>query len=155
MSCDKYLEEKRLIMKAASEKKLTIFVGAGVSLDSGMPGWEEAVKEIGKCLGLNPISDADILKIPQYYYNQRGKKDYVELMRKIFKYGENLNISDTHKKIMEFDVETIVTTNYDHLLEKALRENGEFVNVVSKDIDIPYMKAGKKIIKMHGDFEKK
>lgn len=54
---------------------------------------------------------------------------------------------------MQFDAETIITTNYDHLIEQAAEENGEFLQVVSQDLDLPYRKAGKELIKMHGDFE--
>lgn len=51
-----------------------------------------------------------------------------------------------------FDADTIITTNYDHLLEQAAEESGKILHVVAKDAELPYAK-GKKIIKMHGDFE--
>ena len=52
-----------------------------------------------------------------------------------------------------FDLMQIrLTTNYDHLLEQAAEESGKILHVVAKDAELPYAK-GKKIIKMHGDFE--
>ena len=49
--------------------------------------------------------------------------------------------------------DTIITTNYDHLIEQSAEDNGVFLQVISQDIDLPYRKAGKELIKMHGDFE--
>lgn len=115
-----------------------------------MPSWAEAINEIKAHLG---IHQGDFLKIPQYYYNERGKKEYTALMRKIFKYGKPLSTSTIHKKIMQFNVSTIITTNYDHLIEQAAEENAEIRQVISCDSDIPYKTANKELIKMHGDFE--
>ena len=41
-----YDEERRLIQQAEREKRLVFFIGAGVSIASGMPLWSEAVAEI-------------------------------------------------------------------------------------------------------------
>lgn len=145
-----YEESKRIIKEAQENKKLVLFVGAGASISSGMPSWSEAISKIKTHLG---IQQEDFLKIPQYYYNERGKKEYTALMRKIFKYGKPLSTSLIHKKIMQFNASTIITTNYDHLIEQAAEENAEVRQVISCDNDIPYKTANKELIKMHGDFE--
>ena len=49
-----------------------------------MPSWSEAITDIAKKLGISE-DDLDYMKIPQFYYNARGKKEYVELMRHIFR----------------------------------------------------------------------
>lgn len=147
-----YEETFRILKGAKNENRLVLFVGAGASVDSGMPLWSEAIDTISKALGLQGKND-DVLKIPQYYYNSRGKKEYNELMRKIFKYGEELNTTDLHKAIIGLGTHTIITTNYDHLIEKAAQENGEVMQVISQDIDLPYLRSGRQLIKIHGDFE--
>lgn len=111
-----YEESKRIIKEAQANNKLVLFVGAGASIDSKMPSWKEAIGKVKKRLG---IKENDYLKIPQYYYDARGKKEYTALMRKIFKYGQPLSTSTVHKKIMQFNASTIITTNYDHLIEQA------------------------------------
>lgn len=148
---NKYAESKRLIQQAMREKQLVLFVGAGASVSAGMPLWKEAVGIIAKRLGIS--ADVDTLVIPQYYYNARGKKEYTQLMREIFRYKEELLPQPVHEKIMRFNTDTIITTNYDHLIERAAENNREFIQVISKDNDLPYRKAGKELIKMHGDFE--
>lgn len=145
-----YEESKRIIREAQVNNKLVLFVGAGVSIDSGMPSWKSAIDEVKHRLG---IEEDDYLKIPQYYYDARGKKEYTALMRKIFKYGKLLPIKTVHRKIMQFNASTIITTNYDHLIEQAAEENAEVRQVISCDSDLPYETASKELIKMHGDFE--
>lgn len=147
-----YAEEIRLLREAMLNKKLVVFVGSGTSLDAGMPSWSGAVKNIANKLGI-PENEIDNLKIPQFYYNSRGKKEYVELMRKIFRFNDDLDVQEIHRNIIKMNAKTIITTNYDCLLEKAAAENSEFIQVISQDRDLPYKTAGKELIKMHGDFE--
>ena len=74
-------------------------------------------------------------------------------MREIFRYQEDLDPQPVHDKIIAFNTDTIITTNYDHLIEAAAEKNREFIQVISADVDLPYRKAGKELIKIHGDFE--
>lgn len=147
----KYSEDKRLIRQARDEKQLVLFVGSGASVDAGMPLWKDAIKVIADRLGI--ADNLDYLKVPQYYYNSRGKKEYTQLMREVFHDKEELAPQPLHDRIIKFNTDTIITTNYDHLIEQAAEKNREFIRVISKDTDLPYRKSGKELIKMHGDFE--
>ena len=149
----KYAETKRQIRNAMLERQIVLFVGAGASVDAGMPLWPQTISQIAEKLNLADAGNFDNLIIPQYYYNARGGKEYTQLMREIFKYHDRLYPVEVHKAIMQFGAATIITTNYDHLLEQAAEDNGEFLQVISQDSDLPYRKAGKELIKMHGDFE--
>ena len=148
-----YTEEKRILQNALNEGKLIIFVGAGVSVPSGMPLWKDALKPFQTGLGINDTNAYDNLRIPQMYYNARGQKEYVDLARKVFRYGENLIPNRIHDCIMKMNVNQIITTNYDHLLEEAALKHNRIYKVLSKDEDIPYASGNRRIIKMHGDFE--
>lgn len=149
-----YNETRRIIREAKSNGQLVLFVGAGASVDPGMPLWGQAIEQIASKL---PLTDKDKpydpLKIPQYYYNFRGKKEYTQLMREIFRYGVSLQTTLLHKKLIECQADTIITTNYDHLIEHAAEENAEVRYVISKDADLPYKNSSRELIKMHGDFE--
>lgn len=147
-----YKEIKRIINDAMNNEQLVLFVGAGVSVDAGIPLWKDAITKIANKMPLSNNQN-DNLKIPQYYYNIHGKKEYNQLMRDVFKYGENLTPTKLHERILDFKANTIVTTNYDHLLERAAERRGEFIRVISQDIDMPYRKSNRELIKMHGDFE--
>ena len=147
-----YNESKRIITQAKNDHQLVTFVGAGASIASGMPSWGQAVKNIANRLSIYD-KDLDYLRIPQYYYNARGKKEYTQLMREIFRHGDYLPKHEIHDRVIEFDTETIITTNYDHLIEHAAEDSSQILSVVSKDTDLPYRHGGKELIKMHGDFE--
>ena len=147
-----YAESKKIITEARNDGQLVIFIGAGASICSGMPAWPQAIKEIASHLGISD-EKLDFLRIPQYYFNARGKKEYTQLMRKIFHHGDFLLKHEIHDRIIEFNTNTIITTNYDNLIEKAAEDNSEVIFVVSKDTDLPYRKGGKELIKIHGDFE--
>ena len=147
-----YIEAKKIITEARKDGQLVIFVGAGASISSGMPTWSQAIREIASHLGIDD-KELNFLRIPQYYFNARGKKEYTQLMRKIFRYADFLQKHEIHDRIIEFNTHTIITTNYDSLIEKAAEDNSEIICVVSKDADLPYRKAGKELLKIHGDFE--
>lgn len=146
-----YEESRRLIRKAMIEHNLVLFVGSGTALDAGMPSWGNAVSRIASRLGMQ-VDASNMLKIPQYYFDARGKKDYTALMRQIFKYNIPLQPQHIHEQMIAFDTDIIVTTNYDHLIEAAAEKSGQIFHVVSRDAELPY-KHGKELIKMHGDFE--
>lgn len=158
---DIYEEEKRLIKEAENSNRLVIFVGAGTSIPSGIPSWSKAIGAIRERIddseddaNKNEVKNSDdFFKIPQYYYNEHGKNNYVALMRKIFKHQKNLSPLKLHEKILNFRVKYIITTNYDNLLKEAADANQQVIDVVAQDSDLAYGFADKKIIKMHGDFD--
>lgn len=75
----RYSEAKRIIVEAQRDGQLVLFVGAGASISAGMPSWKESVLRIAELLEIEnkEITPDDYLKIPQYYYNVRDKKEYV------------------------------------------------------------------------------
>lgn len=145
-------ESIHILHDAYISKKLILFIGSGVDHDSDLPLWNDAVKVFCKHMNISP-DGVDNLKIPQLYYNSRGKKEYVELCREIFGHGRELHANKLHNKIIEFNVDTLITTNYTDILGQELRNRGRFYKTICQDKDLPYVKNENLIIKMHGDFE--
>jgi len=144
-------ESRRIIKQAMLDDKLVVFVGAGASVNSGIPLWGDAVRKMREHLGKTSLSENEYLKVPQYYFNARGEKEYVELMRSIFNFDDK-KLNEVHKLIVELAPNSVITTNYDDFIERAFWERGEFLEVVERDSDIPYAKSNRLIIKMHGGF---
>lgn len=152
---DYFLDTSIKKIKEASENnKLVAFVGAGVSANSGMPTWNELIKEFAKDLGEFDVDKSPDLymKIPQYYFNERGEKEYFEKLNEVF-LKKKYKLNPIHKEIFKLKPTHIITTNYDTLLEEAAIEEGQFFHTVKHDLDLPYDNFNKTIIKMHGDFE--
>lgn len=138
-------ESKRLIKKAINNNKLVIFVGAGISRNSGYPSWEELVKNIAQKIGYDSekLTNDDYLKIPQYYYNSRKEKEYNELIEEFFDI-KNPEPNLLHSAILNLNTYHIVTTNYDDLIEtyiKALISSHVilFVGYSINDINVKYI----------------
>ncbi|MDH2474371.1 SIR2 family protein [Clostridium perfringens] len=148
-------ESKRIINKAARNNKLVVFVGAGVSMNSGYPSWQELIKDFADGLGydMKESSFDELLRIPQYYYNARKEKEYYDVIYNKFNIKSEPN--KIHDLILELNPAHIITTNYDDLIERAANSKGMFYDVVSKDSDLAYSVNNKMIIKMHGDLKNK
>ena len=68
-------ESKRIIQNSSKNNKLIIFVGAGISANSGIPMWKNIIEKIKRKIDISN-EENDYLKIAQYYYNSRDKKEY-------------------------------------------------------------------------------
>ncbi len=144
------------IKEASKNNKLIIFVGAGISANSGIPNWGSLIEEMAHDLGYKEknISSDLFLKIPQYYFNERGEKEYYDKLTKIF-LSKKFKVNAIHKEVFKLNPTHLITTNYDTLLEEASLENGKFFHTVKQNSDLPYGNFNNMIIKMHGDFEHK
>lgn len=149
---DFYSEDFRRLNKSMLEQKLVVFVGAGVSMGSGLLSWNGLTNEIKKTLGDTSFTQNDNTIIPQLYYNSRGKKEYIELIKDLL-FNSDIKPNIIHDKIVKLKPRYVITTNYDNLIEKAFYNNGEFLDVVERDSDLPYVQSDRMIIKMHGGFK--
>lgn len=144
------------IIEAARANKLILFVGAGISKDSGYPLWGEVIKSFGDDLyGEENNYELDYLKIPQYYYNTFGKIRYEEKILESLCTKEISGPNPIHKVIDRIAPKHIITTNYDTLLEDQLNSGITKYEVIKKDSDVPNSKLGNFIIKMHGDLSER
>ena len=57
-----YTESRRLIKQAILDDKLVVFVGAGISANSGIPLWGDAIRKILEHLDNSSLSDSEHLE---------------------------------------------------------------------------------------------
>jgi hypothetical protein len=148
------------IRQAMDNNKLVIFVGAGVSANSKCPSWSELIERFADELGIPQIerntSIEYFLKIPQYYFIERGEKEYFDIINDVFNNPNNIPTPNSINKILfELNPSTIITTNFDELIEKTLELEGRYYTVISQDKDLPYSLNENLVIKMHGDVKLK
>lgn len=157
MSMDKiYLDSIKKIQRAIQDDKLCLFVGAGISVNSGAPKYYDIIDRFAKDLGYkkekDDYSQDEYLKIPQYYFNEKGEDEYLKKLNDIFKNIDNFKLNEIHKFIFNsLKPKYIITTNYDNLLEK---EAPKYYDIVKENEDISNIHSKNVIIKMHGDFSK-
>lgn len=140
------------IQKARSNNKLAVFVGAGVSNNSGIPTWGKLLDAFKAELGDFAKDESDSLKIAQYYFNLRGKKEYLEKVKEVLKHGQ-VSYNPIHDAILDLEPSHIITTNYDDLIEQALMPRNLQYHIVRKDSDLPYIQTDRLVVKMHGDYD--
>lgn len=140
------------IQDASKQGRLVIFVGSGVSANSGVPMWKELIDEFKKELPEELDNETDYLKIAELYKNSRGHKEYMDKVKNVLKYRSTLP-NPIHKAILDLKPCHIITTNYDDLIEQSLEKTFSPYDIVKKDTDLPNMQYPNAIIKMHGDFD--
>ena len=151
------------IQKAIEHNKLVVFVGAGVSKNSGIPLWQELVQELAQELGLKSVANYsdgsdfwggdDYLKIPQYYFNEREEKEYLDKIKEVL--NRDVSPNEIHDIIFDLNPAHIVTTNYDNLLEKEynIKQTDKRYEKVANDEELSSASMSNYIIKMHGEFD--
>ena len=128
-----------------------LFVGAGLSVDAGAPNWDAFIDVLRSALD-PPTSESDPLLVAQFYRNQFGDHRLHSLLRQTL-CQPAIRFSESHKIISTLPITAFCTTNYDTLLEDALRASGKSVHVISTDRELAYWNESREtqILKLHGD----
>lgn len=158
------------LKEALAENRASIFVGAGASVDSGLPTWAGLLGEMINEVESQPGCDTSFISDARMLLTDKAKWTLLAqiLKREMgFHFGDFIGRrfadkttkpNDVHKAIVETPWKTIVTTNYDRLLEKS------FIEIGGDDADIPtltyssaskiassYCRNNRFILKAHGD----
>ena len=139
------------IKEASKQGRLVVFVGAGVSNNSGVPTWIELIGEMKASCGAD--NETDDLKIAQLFKDARGEKEYMDKVKEVLKHNK-ISPTPIHKSILELNPCHIITTNYDDLLEQEINREFKQFDIIREDKDIPNISYPNSLIKMHGDFSK-
>ena len=139
------------IQRASRENRLVIFVGAGVSMNSSVPSWNQLINRMKAELPNEFSEETDALKIAQIYKDSRGHKEYMDKVKDILLYNKAVP-NPLHKSILALNPCHIITTNYDDLIEQELSKEFLQYHIILEDKDIPQMACPNTLIKMHGDY---
>lgn len=130
-----------------------LFVGAGLSFDSGMPSWKKLLQTPAESIGMDVEREEDLVTLAQYYINE-SHDARTKINRELKSQFSNLSkVNNNQKIIARFPVDTIWTTNYDNLLERAFERNGKICDVKRNKNDFTSSPKNSSVTfyKMHGD----
>ncbi|WP_407792371.1 SIR2 family protein [Pigmentiphaga litoralis] len=139
--------------------KLMLFVGAGVSLNVGLPSWSALIGHIAEELGYDPTIFAtygNYLALAEFYKKKKGSLGALRswMDREWHKPETDIGKSDIHRLITEGNFPMIYTTNYDRWLEYAHDKFNVKYDKVASMADLVSVTNGRRqIIKFHGDFD--
>ncbi|HAV90666.1 MAG TPA: hypothetical protein DCW44_05285 [Eubacterium sp.] len=142
---DKYVKEIK-------DNSAALFLGAGFSKSSGFVDWKSLLKDIADDLGLDVEKEDDLVSLAQYCYNKNGNRSVINDV--IFEeFTKEKNIDENHRIIARLPIFTYWTTNYDSLIEDALKEGNRITDVKSNIKQLSLTKPHRDAIvyKMHGD----
>ncbi|MEJ1382035.1 MAG: SIR2 family protein [Candidatus Sedimenticola sp. (ex Thyasira tokunagai)] len=99
------------------------FVGAGISASARFPSWKEHLREQGRTAGMDPAHIEALLSAGAYeaiieqIEHEKGIDVFAQEIRDVF--SRTHAIPETVWRISELFKDTVITTNYDRLLELA------------------------------------
>lgn len=160
---ESYRNNIKELAKLISQKKVMLFIGAGISASIGLPSWNTLIGELGKADGY----DADVFSeygdnmlLAEYSAGRGSELQNIFLNKWDIDKNPGLKTelekSEIYKYIMELDCPVIYTTNFDHMIEEYYKlkkqEPHKIVRIDHFDSDED---SYPRIMKFHGDTEDK
>ncbi len=137
--------------RAINDHDAAVFAGAGLSVPAGFKTWPALLADVASDLGLEIDRETDLLALAQFHVNERRVRSRLnQLLSDEFSGGEP---TDNHRLIASLPIETVWTTNYDHLIEKAFELAGKRYDAKVTVPNLATTVRGRDvtIYKMHGD----
>jgi len=140
--------------RALDARDAALFVGAGVSQGAGYPGWPGLLADFAKDLNLEIERETDLVSLAQFHVNQHRVRSRLD-QRIVDEYGPDKPLTDVHELMAQLPIDTVWTTNYDRMLERAFRSAGKRVDVKATGNSLARPVRGRDvtIYKMHGDVD--
>ena len=136
---------------ALKREKLVIFVGAGVSKNSGLPTWGQLVQAFAEQIGYpmeGRLATEEYIRIPQYYYcldESPNHTDYYSLIKSMV--PEDIQPNILNQQIVSLCPKHIVTTNFDTLMDQVAKG----YQIIREDRDLLTGISAHYLLKLHGD----
>ncbi|MBM7331353.1 SIR2 family protein [Agrobacterium sp. S2] len=147
------------LVQAYRSGRVLLFVGAGVSMNLGLPSWSRLTDRMALDLDFDPAiyrTYGDYLALAEYYRIKKGKIGSLRswMDREWHAAGVDLAKSRIHELIARGSFDLIYTTNYDRWIERALEHYGQSFDKITNVGDLVTADSGKRqVVKFHGDFD--
>lgn len=147
------------LIERLAEKMVVPFIGAGVSVDGGFPTWANHLRQQGRTAGIPKeqveawLAAGKYEEVIEQIEHKNGREAFAQEIRDVF--GKLGSINDITLIISELFKDTLITTNYDRLLEQVYDTGVDLPVQVINGVTAMKMPEADKvtIIKMHGDFK--
>jgi hypothetical protein len=146
------------LVNALREKRVILFVGAGVSRNLGLPSFDQLIDHLAKELGFDPEIFrlfGDYLSLAEYYNLQKRTLGPLRSwLDREWHTGIDIASSRIHELMVKLKCPLVYTTNYDRWIEIAHAHYGVAYKKVVNVGDMPNVDASSvQIVKFHGDFD--
>lgn len=145
------------LVESLKSGECALFLGSGMSLNSGLPGWDKILSDLSDELSIpkeNQRNDLDYFLDLAQWYREAKKEPTIETRIKKYFSVESSHASPTiaHYLIGSLPARFFITTNYDNLIEYALETLRKYPIRVVTDQDAARTGGldGTYVIKIHG-----
>ena len=136
------------------------FIGAGLSVEGGFPSWKGHLRTQGRTAGVDKEHIEELLAQGQYetiieeIEDKRGRDVFIQEIRDVFSRTGEITATTMH--LAEMFTDTLITTNYDRLLEQVYDTGAgntfQIINGMADALEKPATDRVT-IIKLHGDIQ--
>lgn len=133
---------------------LSVFLGAGMSFEAGLPSWKNLLKSLALKINIDIDKANDYYQIAQYCENRFGCARFRNEIRSLL--NPKNYASTIVKNILDLPANNFWTTNFDCVLEKNMEMVfGVHPDIIYRDVDLTKTreKAVKIIFKMNGHID--
>lgn len=137
------------------EDNAAVFVGAGLSKAAGFVDWRGLLEPIAGPLGLDVQKESDLVGLAQFHLNANaGNRNQLNQLL-IEQFADLPEPTANHRLLARLPIRSYWTTNYDRLIEQALKDSGKKVDAKYTIEQLALTVRGRDAVvyKMHGDVE--
>lgn len=141
------------------QKKVILFVGAGVSKNIGLPLFSELIDEVARRSNYDPAifkTLSNYQSLVEYYQIKRKGIGDLRSFMDVEWHKQDVSVLDNtsiYKDIVNLQFPIIYTTNYDNWLERAYEHYGKpYVKIAGVKDFVNIKNDATQIVKFHGDF---
>jgi hypothetical protein len=137
---------------ALRDQNAAIFAGAGLSIPAGLVNWKGLLKSIAREINLDVRKEDDLVTLAQFHVNERGGRHGIN-QALLHEFATRAKLTENHKILAALPIRTYWTTNYDTLIEDALRAAGKMpdVKMTVENLATTLPRRDAVVYKMHGD----
>jgi NAD-dependent SIR2 family protein deacetylase len=147
------------LVNCMTEGNVVPFIGAGISVAGRFPTWKDHLRQQGRTANIALDHIEELLANGKYetvieeIEKIRGREVFTQEIRDIF--SRTGTIPDAIWRVTELFTDTVITTNYDRLIEQAFDTGEKNAFQIINGMNAMEKPAGDKvtIIKLHGDIQ--
>ncbi len=147
------------LISSYKQGNVILFIGAGVSMNLGLPSWKQLIEKVAIELDYDPDIYKTLgsdLALAEYYRVKKGNLGALRSWMDRTWHSSEIKIesSKIHEYIANSKFPIIYTTNYDRWIERAFEHHKKPYKKIISVADLTRIKGSDtQIVKFHGDFD--
>ena len=152
-----YIKED--LINEIRDRDVVLFVGAGLTINLGLPSWNTLIDLMAKELNLDAEKfkkSGDFYELSEYYKLKKGSIGPLRSWMDVNFHSNKIEIGNSKifKTLVDLDFPIIYTTNYDRWVEFAYDHYQKDYTKITNIFDLTKITGGvTQIVKFHGDFD--